>query len=117
MATSVLELGVDVGDLDHIIQIDAPSTIASFLQRMGRTGRRPGADSNCLFLATNDYALLQAAGIIDLWTSGYVEDVVAPPAPYHVFAQQLFALVLQEQDLISEDWHKWVGTVASTTTL
>jgi len=112
VATSVLELGVDVGDLDRIIQIDAPATIASFLQRMGRTGRRPGTDSNYLFLATNDYALLQAAGIIDLWMSGYVEDVVAPPAPYHVLAQQLFALVLQEQDLIREDWHKWIGTVA-----
>ena len=99
VATSVLELGVDVGDLDHIIQIDAPATVASFLRRMGRTGRRLGTDSNCLFLATNDYALLQAAGIIDLWRSGYVEDVVALPTPYHVLAQQLFALVLQEQDL------------------
>lgn len=112
VATSVLELGVDVGDLDRIIQVDAPATIASFLQRMGRTGRRPGTDSNCLFLATNDYALLQAAGIIDLWMSGYVEDVVAPPAPYHVLAQQLFALVLQEQDFTSEDWRLRVGTVA-----
>jgi len=111
VATSVLELGVDVGDLDHIIQIDAPATTASFLQRMGRTGRRPGIDSNCLFLATNDYAVLQAAAIIDLWTSGYVEDVVGPPVPYHVMAQQLFALVLQEQDLTREDWHKWIGAV------
>lgn len=112
VATSVLELGVDVGDLDRIIHIDAPATVASFLQRMGRTGRRPGTDSNCLFLATNDYALLQAAGIIDLWVSGYVEDVVAPPIPYHVLAQQLFALVLQEQNFTREEWGPWVGTVA-----
>jgi ATP-dependent Lhr-like helicase len=112
VATSALELGVDVGDLDRIIHIDAPATVASFLQRMGRTGRRLGTDSNCLFLATNDYALLQAAGIIDLWMSGYVEDVVAPPVPYHVLAQQLFALVLQEQDCTREDWGHWVGTVA-----
>jgi ATP-dependent helicase YprA (DUF1998 family) len=42
VATSALELGIDVGDLDHVIQIDAPISVSSFLQRMGRTGRRPG---------------------------------------------------------------------------
>ncbi|GAB3942640.1 hypothetical protein GCM10027614_30030 [Micromonospora vulcania] len=43
VSTSTLELGIDVGDLDRVIQIDAPATVASFLQRLGRTGRRPGA--------------------------------------------------------------------------
>ncbi len=42
VATSAMELGIDVGDLDHVLQIDCPSTVASFLQRMGRTGRRGG---------------------------------------------------------------------------
>ncbi len=42
VATSALELGIDVGDLDHVLQIDAPATVASFLQRLGRTGRRAG---------------------------------------------------------------------------
>ena len=42
VATSSLELGLDVGDLDRVIQIDAPGTVSSFLQRMGRTGRRGG---------------------------------------------------------------------------
>src|SRR4029077_5071278 len=60
IATSTLELGIDVGDLDRVIQIDAPFSVASFLQRLGRTGRRPGAVRNCLFLATNDNALLRA---------------------------------------------------------
>jgi ATP-dependent Lhr-like helicase len=42
VATSALELGIDVGDLDQVLQVDAPSSVASFLQRMGRTGRRAG---------------------------------------------------------------------------
>jgi ATP-dependent Lhr-like helicase len=56
VATSVLELGIDVGDLDRVIQVDAPGTVSSFLQRMGHTGRRPGTARNCLFLATTDEA-------------------------------------------------------------
>src|SRR5690606_19297113 len=51
VSTSTLELGIDVGDLDRVIQIDAPYTVASFLQRIGRTGRRSGSSRNCLFLA------------------------------------------------------------------
>ena len=79
VATSVLELGVDVGNLDRVIQIDSPTTVSSFLQRMGRTGRRPGSVRNCLFLATRDETLVQAAGLIDLWHEGYVEPI-QPPA-------------------------------------
>jgi ATP-dependent Lhr-like helicase len=95
VATSVLELGIDVGDLDRVIQIDAPSTVSSFLQRMGRTGRRPGTVRNCLFLATTDESLIQAAALVELWARGYVEPVEPPPAPYHIYAQQLMALALQ----------------------
>ena len=51
VSTSTLELGIDVGDLDRVIQINAPSSVASFLQRLGRTGRRAGSTRNCLFLA------------------------------------------------------------------
>ena len=109
VATSVLELGVDVGDLDRVIQIDAPSTVASYLQRMGRTGRRPGAIRNFLFLATNDLPLLQAAAILRLWSTGYVEPVNPPPEPYHVLAQQMFSLVRQEPQLTQDDWERWIG--------
>jgi ATP-dependent Lhr-like helicase len=111
VATSVLELGVDVGDLDRMIQIDAPSTVASFLQRMGRTGRRDDAVRNCLFLATHDFGLLQTAALLDMWSRGYVEDVLPPPTPYHVFVQQLLALVLQSADFIRSDWYAWIGQV------
>src|SRR4029453_18528845 len=61
VSTSTLELGIDVGDLDRIIQIDSPRTVASFLQRLGRTGRRPGSQRNCLFLATDRQSLVQAS--------------------------------------------------------
>ena len=111
VATSSLELGLDVGDLDRVIQIDAPGTVSSFLQRMGRTGRRSDTTRNCLFLATSDEGLLRAAALIELWQRGYVEPVQAPPCPYHILAQQLMALILQERGIGLSQWFQWVESV------
>jgi ATP-dependent helicase Lhr and Lhr-like helicase len=111
VATSTLELGVDVGDLDRVIQIDAPTTVSSFLQRMGRAGRRADSTRNCLFLTTSDEAFLQALGIVWLWRDGFVEPVTAPPLPVHLLAQQIMALVLQEQGLPLGEWRSWLGRV------
>ena len=111
VATSVLELGIDVGDLDRVIQIDAPPGVASFLQRMGRTGRRAETTRNCLFLTTRDETLIQAAGLLDLWTNGYVEPITPPPAPYHLVAQQLMALALQEHGIGQREWFDWIHSV------
>ncbi|MGW4233427.1 DEAD/DEAH box helicase [Streptomyces sp. NPDC004980] len=110
VSTSTLELGIDVGDLDRVIQIDSPSTVASFLQRIGRTGRRTGTSRNCLFLATRPDALLQAAGLLTLWTRGWVEPVTPPPSPRHLVAQQLLAVTLQEHRLGDRLWpEQWNG--------
>jgi ATP-dependent Lhr-like helicase len=104
VATSALELGIDVGDLDHVIQIDAPSSVSSFLQRMGRTGRRAGSRANCTFLATDDDALLRAAAIIDLFRNGYVEPAAPSTWTPHVLAHQAIALSMQEQGSASHGW-------------
>jgi ATP-dependent Lhr-like helicase len=109
VATSTLELGIDVGDLDRVIQVDAPRTVASFLQRLGRTGRRPGTTRNTLFLATREDAFLQAAGLLRLWRAGFVEPVVPPPSPRHISAQQLLALALQEGSFGRAGWRAWWG--------
>ncbi|MFH9469064.1 DEAD/DEAH box helicase [Streptomyces clavifer] len=110
VSTSTLELGIDVGDLDRVIQIDSPSSVASFLQRIGRTGRRPGTTRNCLFLATRKDTLLQAAGLLLLWGKGWVEPVTPPPEPRHLVAQQLLAVILQEQRVGDRLWpDQWNG--------
>ncbi|MBG0825729.1 DEAD/DEAH box helicase [Planomonospora sp. ID91781] len=110
VSTSTLELGIDVGDLDRVIQIDAPGTVASFLQRLGRTGRRTGTVRNCLFLATKEETLLQAAGLLLLWGRGWVEPVTAPPQPRHLVAQQLLAVTLQQHRIGDRVWpEEWNG--------
>ena len=109
VSTSTLELGIDVGDLDRVIQIDAPRTVASFLQRLGRTGRRPGASRNTLFVATTRQDLLHAAGLLRLWRDGFVEPITPPPAPRHIAAQQILALCLQEGRVGDATWPQWWG--------
>ncbi|HKS43678.1 MAG TPA: DEAD/DEAH box helicase [Amycolatopsis sp.] len=109
VATSTLELGIDVGDLDRVIQLDAPRTVAAFLQRLGRTGRRPGTRRNCLFLCLSEDSLLHAAGLLERWSSGWVEPITAPPSPRHIAAQQLMALALQEHRIGASTWKEWWG--------
>lgn len=109
VATSTLELGIDIGDLDRVIQIDSPPTVASFLQRLGRTGRRPGSVRNTLFLGTKDDAFLQALALVRLWSRGFVEPVDPPTYPVHLLAQQIMALTLQEPGLGRSTWRRWLG--------
>jgi ATP-dependent Lhr-like helicase len=112
VSTSTLELGIDVGDLDRVIQIDTPATVASFLQRLGRTGRRPGSIRNCLFLTRDGDALLEAAALLLLWGRGWVEPVIAPPEPRHIAAQQILALCLQEHRAGDQTWSQWWNGLA-----
>ena len=110
VSTSTLELGIDVGDLDRVIQIDSPTTVAGFLQRLGRTGRRQGTVRNALFLTTKpELELVRAAGLLGLWSSGYVEPVEGPPKPFHLLAQQILAYVLQEGSIARSRWTEVVG--------
>jgi len=99
VATSTLELGIDVGDLDRVIQIDSPSSVSSFLQRMGRTGRRAGALRNCLFLTTNDDAFMLALGVTRKWSEAWVEAAIPPAEPWPILAQQALVLVLERGEI------------------
>ncbi len=109
VSTSTLELGIDVGDLDRVIQIDAPRTVASFLQRLGRTGRRRGVTRNALVLTTRDESFLEACGLLTLWAQHYVEDVAATSTPRHIAAQQVLALCLQERQVGRSELARWWG--------
>jgi ATP-dependent helicase Lhr and Lhr-like helicase len=107
-ATSALELGIDVGDLDHVLQLDSPPGVASFLQRMGRTGRRDGTVPNCTFLTTKDMLALQAAAIVRLSRQGYVESVRTRRAAFHIMAHQIMALGIQRSGIPRDEWWAWL---------
>jgi ATP-dependent Lhr-like helicase len=109
VATSALELGIDVGDLDHVLQIDSPARVSSFLQRMGRTGRRPGTAPNCTILTTSEPATLQAAALLALHARGYVEPVCPSRRAFHILAHQLLALAIQLEGAPASDLLTWLG--------
>ena len=94
VCTSTLELGIDVGDLDKVLQAEAPSTVSSFMQRMGRTGRRAGQAANSTFLCSSGDSVLQAIALIELAKSGWVEDVSVNNRCWPVMIHQLLAMSL-----------------------
>jgi len=108
VATSAMELGIDIGDLDRVIQIDSPGAVSSFLQRMGRTGRRANAASNCTFLCTEQEGLLEACALVHLFRKGFVEAVDPWRRASHVLAHQLMALALQQSGLPRSDVFAWL---------
>jgi ATP-dependent Lhr-like helicase len=95
VCTSTLELGIDVGDLDLVLQANAPSTVSSFLQRMGRTGRRGGQTANTTFYCETSDALIQAVALVELARAGWVESVPTQTRCWPVMVHQLLALTLQ----------------------
>ncbi|ADG68895.1 DEAD/DEAH box helicase domain protein [Planctopirus limnophila DSM 3776] len=99
VCTSTLELGIDVGDLDKVLQANAPETVGSFLQRMGRTGRREGQAANTTFFCESTDSILQAIALIELAKAGWVEDVPVNQRCWPVLIHQLLAMSLAENGI------------------
>jgi ATP-dependent Lhr-like helicase len=89
ICTSTLELGIDIGDLDVVVQVGPPNSVSSFLQRMGRSGRR-GKPAYVAWVLQNACELLCSVGIIECAIQKEVEDLVPPKKPYNVLLQQIF---------------------------
>ncbi len=92
VATSSLELGIDMGLVDQVIQIGAPPSVASGLQRVGRAGHQVGASSEGIFLPIHRHDLVESAVVTDRMQSGQIEQVHELRNPLDVLAQQLVSL-------------------------
>ncbi len=95
ISTSTLELGIDIGELDKVIQIDSLSSPSSFLQRVGRTGRRPGKPQFFSGVCCNEEVLPILTAVINLGLRSVSEDIAFPSKAYHLMAHQLLCLSLQ----------------------
>lgn len=93
--TSAMELGIDIGDLDEVIQWGPPGSVSSLLQRWGRTGRRAGQTQSTRLLTYTSWDTLSAVALVTLAEEGWVEAVTPPSRAYHILFQQIINSVLQ----------------------
>ena len=89
VCTSTLELGIDIGDLDVVVQVGPPNSVSSFLQRMGRSGRR-GKAAYVAWILKDPTEFLCSIAIIDCAVQKHVEDLRPLKKPYNVLLQQVF---------------------------
>ncbi|HEV7861714.1 MAG TPA: DEAD/DEAH box helicase, partial [Acidimicrobiia bacterium] len=93
VATASLELGIDIGPVDLVCQVGSPRSIATFLQRVGRSGHsRRGTPKGRLFPLTRD-ELVECAALLRATETGALDAIVPPEAPLDILAQQLVAEV------------------------
>ena len=108
--TSTLELGIDIGSVDQVVQIDATHSIASLIQRVGRSGRRDDKASNLFLYATNRWTLLQSVACWLLYDEKYVEPVSLNEKPYDILLHQILSIIkgssgMSKENLLSELHH------------
>ncbi|HSM36824.1 MAG TPA: crosslink repair DNA glycosylase YcaQ family protein [Longimicrobiales bacterium] len=95
VATSTLELGIDMGAIDLVIQIESPPSVASGIQRLGRAGHQVGATSRGVIFPKYRLDLLACTAVARHIREGRVEPIAYPRNPLDVLAQQLVAIVSQ----------------------
>ncbi len=97
VATASLELGIDIGSIDLVCQVGSPRSIATFLQRVGRSGHALGLRPHGrLFPASRD-ELVECAALVRAVRMGRLDRIVQPKAPLDVMAQQIVAEVAAEE--------------------
>lgn len=91
--TSTLELGIDIGSVDEVVQIDATHSIASLIQRVGRSGRKDGALSNLYLYATTPWSLLQSVACWLLYQERFIEPPESSKQSYDILLHQILSIV------------------------
>ena len=103
ISTSSLELGIDMGAVDLVIQVESAPSVASGLQRVGRAGHTVGAVSQGSFYPKHRSDLVQTAVTVPRMRAGAIEELHTPRSPLDVLAQQTVAAVAFE-DLDVDEW-------------
>ena len=102
VATSSLELGIDMGAVDLVIQVEAPSSVASGLQRIGRAGHQVGAVSRGIVFPKFRGDLVESAVVVERMRAGAIEAMRYPRNPLDVVAQQVVAMVAMDDWTIDD---------------
>jgi ATP-dependent helicase Lhr and Lhr-like helicase len=96
VATSSLELGIDMGAVELVVQVEAPNSVAQGLQRIGRAGHQVGAVSRGVVFPKFRGDLVEAAVVVERMRAGAIEEMHYPRNPLDVLAQQVVAMVAMD---------------------
>ncbi len=102
VATSSLELGIDMGAIDLVVQVESPPSVASGLQRVGRAGHQVGAVSRGVLFPKFRGDLVSSAVVAERMLSGEIEALTVPANPLDVLAQQIVAMVAMHDWTVDE---------------
>ncbi|CAO5149011.1 putative Lhr helicase/ uracil glycosylase [Frankia sp. AiPs1] len=116
VATSSLELGIDMGAVDLVVQIGSPPSVAAGMQRVGRAGHQVGAPSVGVVLPRHRGDLLECAVVAERMRAGQIESLRYPRNPLDVLAQQIVAMTAME-DWTVEDLGALVRRTATFASL
>ncbi|MET1052876.1 MAG: DEAD/DEAH box helicase, partial [Mycetocola sp.] len=116
VATSSLELGIDMGEVDLVVQVEAPPSVASGLQRVGRAGHQVGEISRGVLFPKHRADLVNSAVASERMVSGQIESLAVPSNPLDILAQQTVAATALEP-IDVEVWFEQVKRSAPFTRL
>ncbi|MGO4592839.1 DEAD/DEAH box helicase [Leifsonia sp. 2TAF2] len=116
VATSSLELGIDMGAVDLVVQVEAPPSVASGLQRVGRAGHQVGEISRGVVFPKHRADLIHSAVATERMTAGLIESIKVPANPLDILAQQTVAATALEP-IDADDWFDTVRRSAPFSTL
>ncbi|HVV76123.1 MAG TPA: DEAD/DEAH box helicase [Mycobacteriales bacterium] len=102
VATSSLELGIDMGAVDLVVQVESPPSVASGLQRIGRAGHQVGARSDGVMFPKHRGDLVASAVTAERIQSGQIEAIAMPRNPLDVLAQQIVAMLAMDDFTVEE---------------
>jgi ATP-dependent Lhr-like helicase len=103
VATASLELGIDVGAVDLVCQIDSPKSISAAIQRVGRSGHTLDATPRGRFFAMNLDDLIECAAAVRAIRRGHLDEVEIPAGCLDVAAQQIVAIAAEEGEIAEDD--------------
>ena len=104
VATSTLELGIDMGEVDLVVQVESPPSVASGLQRIGRAGHQVGEVSRGVLFPKHRADLIHVAVVSERMVEGKIEALAIPQNPLDILAQQTVAAVALEPIQLEEWW-------------
>ena len=105
--TSTLGLGIDIGAVDSIVQYNAPHSVSSLAQRLGRSGRRTGMN-NLHFISDEKWDLLQGLSAISIYKKGKVDKIDVVKKPYDVMAHQILSLIVEKSEINLSEFKKFI---------